>query len=295
MINTETERIRKAIDAIKKERPDYGHVMDVFGNMIIKQSEFLNEIEPEPVAIAKDAALAKLKKGIPLLDNEDIPIDLPDAFRLFKELCEILKFNNEQSSHEIGKIESALEEGDLDLEEILTNVLIDDRQTYELAESLSLDGSIVVMLAVASVKPWLEAAASHLRNMVEDGSWSERCCPVCGSAPTISELRQLRPGGVEGATTEGAERILYCSFCGNEWRAMRLACPFCGNTRSRSLRYLYAEGDEGYRIDVCEKCKKYIKTVDSRKISHEIVPAVEDIATLHLDVVAEEEGYKGEA
>ena len=60
-------------------------------------------------------------------------------------------------------------------------------------------------------------------------------------------------------------------------------------------RYIYIEGDDSYRIDVCEKCKKYIKTVDSSAVSHEVVPAVEDIATLHLDIIAEEEGYKREA
>jgi FdhE protein len=75
---------------------------------------------------------------------------------------------------------------------------------------------------------------------------------------------------------------------------MRLICAFCGNTDQESLRYLYSESEKGYRIDVCGKCKKYLKTVDSREISHEIVPVVEDIATLHLDMVAEEEGYEKE-
>ena len=75
---------------------------------------------------------------------------------------------------------------------------------------------------------------------------------------------------------------------------MRLMCACCGNTDQESLRYLYSELEKGYRIDVCDKCKGYIKTVDSREISHEIVPAVEDLATLHLDMVAEENGYKKE-
>ena len=61
------------------------------------------------------------------------------------------------------------------------------------------------------------------------------------------------------------------------------------------MKYLYAEEEKGYRIDVCDKCKKYIKTVDSREITREVILPVEDIATLHLDIIAEEEGYKREA
>ena len=86
-----TETIQRAIDAIKKERPDYGPIMDAFGRIIIKQAESLSEVEVEPVAITKDAAQAKLEKGTPLLSDEDFQIDLSSASRLFKEVCEILK------------------------------------------------------------------------------------------------------------------------------------------------------------------------------------------------------------
>ena len=296
MINTEAEKIQRAIDAIKKERPSYGQILDLFGRIMIKQSESLDKTKVKPLAIAKDAARAKLEKGMPLLSREDFQVDLSSASRLFKKLCQILKSENQKSNDEIGKMEEALEKGDLTLEEIFLSVLTDGRRISELAESLSLDGDIILMIATASVKPSLEAIASHVRDMVEDASWSERRCPVCGSSPAISELRQLRSDGMEGTTTtQSAERILYCSFCGTEWRTVRLACAFCGNTDNESLQYLYAEEDKGYRIDVCEKCKKYIKTVDSRETLHEIVLPVEDIGTLHLDIIAEEEGYKREA
>jgi formate dehydrogenase maturation protein FdhE len=34
--------------------------------------------------------------------------------------------------------------------------------------------------------------------------------------------------------------------------------------------------------------------LDSRKFDGEIIPPVEDIATLHLDILAEREGYKND-
>jgi len=49
-----------------------------------------------------------------------------------------------------------------------------------------------------------------------------------------------------------------------------------------------------YRVDVCEKCKRYIKTIDTKEIGEEVIPLIEDIGTLHLDILAQKEGYKKE-
>ena len=44
------------------------------------------------------------------------------------------------------------------------------------------------------------------------------------------------------------------------------------------------------RIDLCDECHRYIKTIDTRGITAtDRLP--EDLATLHLDVVATQTGY----
>jgi FdhE protein len=301
VINTEAKNIRRTIDVIKKDRPEYKQVLDLFGKLMIKQAEFSDKVKVEPVSIKKEAARERLEEGMPLLRRRDFQIDLANASKLFREVYSILKRGNPDLSDEMRTIEDALEKGDLVLEDILQSTLTDERRVSELAEELSLDKEVILILTTISVKPSLESIASQVRDMVGEISWTERYCPVCGSSPAISELRSrggvnpLPSGGVDGGAAEGAERILHCSFCGNEWRTARLGCVFCGNSDSKSLNYLYTEEEKGYRIDVCEKCKKYIKTLDSRAISHEIVLPVEDFSTMHLDILAEEEGYKREA
>jgi FdhE protein len=91
---------------------------------------------------------------------------------------------------------------------------------------------------------------------------------------------------------ENGQRYLICYFCDFQWPWERLKCPFCENTDHKKLHYLYAEGQEACRIDLCDECKQYIKTVDSRKLGHEPYPDIEDITTLHLDILAAEKGYK---
>ncbi|NIS62640.1 MAG: formate dehydrogenase accessory protein FdhE, partial [Proteobacteria bacterium] len=73
-----------------------------------------------------------------------------------------------------------------------------------------------------------------------------------------------------------------------------LMCPFCENTDHQTLRYFYTEREKAYRIDICDKCKRYIKTVDARQLAGEIFLPVEDIGTLHLDILAADKGFRRE-
>jgi len=107
-------------------------------------------------------------------------------------------------------------------------------------------------------------------------------CPCCGSAPSVARLR--RADGL---------RHLTCGLCGTEWQAMRLACACCGTPDRQALGVLRLEDADARWIETCERCKGYIKTVDERKLpdGETVVPVVEEAATLHLDLLAEREGY----
>jgi FdhE protein len=107
-------------------------------------------------------------------------------------------------------------------------------------------------------------------------------CPACGSPPSIARLR--RADGL---------RLLTCGLCGSEWEAVRLACACCGTLERTDLGILRL-GDVDVRwVETCERCKGYIKTVDERKLpeGEMVFPVVEEAATLHLDLLAEREGY----
>ncbi|MEK6679769.1 MAG: formate dehydrogenase accessory protein FdhE [Nitrospirota bacterium] len=112
--------------------------------------------------------------------------------------------------------------------------------------------------------------------------WENSFCPVCGSLPSIGILGGDRECGMS----------LVCSLCETQWDFKRLYCPFCGNDNHEWLGYLVTEGDEGYRINYCNKCKLYLKVVDIRKKGNVYSYPVEDILTLPLDILAQEKGYK---
>ncbi|MGO8990305.1 MAG: formate dehydrogenase accessory protein FdhE [bacterium] len=87
------------------------------------------------------------------------------------------------------------------------------------------------------------------------------------------------------------KRYLLCSSCGYPWRIDRLFCPFCSSKDQDSLHYFHGEGEETHRIDLCDNCHHYIKTIDYRNLQ-ESDPVLEDLATLHLDILATQKGYK---
>lgn len=107
-------------------------------------------------------------------------------------------------------------------------------------------------------------------------------CPFCGSPPLVGVLRQ------EG---DGAKRSLICSFCRSEWDYLRIACPACEEYREEKLCVYTSPEFECVRVEACESCQTYIKTVDLTKTGL-AVPEVDEIAAVPLTLWAEEKGYK---
>jgi FdhE protein len=89
----------------------------------------------------------------------------------------------------------------------------------------------------------------------------------------------------------GARRTLACALCFTEWPYHRVVCPSCDETRFDALPIYTAEGLERVRIDACDSCHVYLKTIDLTKDAL-AEPLVDDLATLSLDLWARERGYR---
>lgn len=106
-------------------------------------------------------------------------------------------------------------------------------------------------------------------------------CPFCKRKPGLGVLRPLGEGG---------QRSLICSFCLAEWEFRRIVCPGCGEEDPAKLPVYTAEELQHVRVEACESCKSYIKTVDLTK-SGLGEPVVDEIASVPLDLWAQMRGY----
>ena len=281
--DSDAEKIKKRVAAIVKERPSHKEVLGFFKDVLTEQYAIRSKVKSIPVEIDEEDAKSKMREGFPLVEKNALTLDVPSATRMFKRLCKILS-SNKKAATDVDKISKALRSKKIDLLELFKHVDSDHTEYIDaLSKKLGVKQETILFLARNSIKPILEAYAEGLRKYVDQEGWWRGYCPICGSEPFMAELKE-----------EGA-RFLVCSACGNEWRFNRLKCPFCENANHEKLRYFYTEKEgKAYRIDVCEKCKRYIKTIDTNELGEEVIPIVEDAGTLFLDVLAQNEGYTKE-
>ena len=130
--------------------------------------------------------------------------------------------------------------------------------------------------------PFITAAVGRLGSAAKVMNFSVGKCGCCGSSPGLAVLDQ-----------DEGHRKLYCSLCGSGGKFKRLVCPHCGNDDTQKLTYIRLGDTDPRWIESCDECKRYIKTIDLRKLpaGKPLIPIVEETATLHLDMLAEREGY----
>jgi len=92
-------------------------------------------------------------------------------------------------------------------------------------------------------------------------------------------------------TGEEGHRRLCCSSCFYTWPFKRIKCPSCGCEDAEKLSYFTA-GEGPTRVDTCTACSRYIKTRDTRKGGQDVPLEVEDLLTIHLDLLASREGFE---
>jgi hypothetical protein len=130
------------------------------------------------------------------------------------------------------------------------------------------------------LQPYAEYLADQRRPVCIDGTPSN--CPVCGANPLVGVLRS------EG---NGARKSLVCMLCAHEWMFRRIYCPACGEERESQMAFYSAPEIVHVRVDVCDTCHTYLKSIDLTKTGL-AVPVVDELATILLDLWAREHGYE---
>jgi FdhE protein len=89
---------------------------------------------------------------------------------------------------------------------------------------------------------------------------------------------------------DGARRSLLCGFCLCEWEFRRIVCPNCDEKDHAKLPVYTAAEFPHIRVECCDACHTYIKSIDLSK-NGLADPLVDEIASVPLDLWAEEHGY----
>jgi FdhE protein len=134
-------------------------------------------------------------------------------------------------------------------------------------------------LARAFLQPYAELL--RLRVEITFDGYNDPLCPFCSRKAALGVLRQQGDGG---------RRSLLCSFCLAEWEFRRILCPGCGEENNAKLPVFTASDFDYVRVECCDTCKTYIKSVDLTK-NGLAEPMVDEMAAAPLDLWAQERGY----
>jgi FdhE protein len=136
-------------------------------------------------------------------------------------------------------------------------------------------------LSRALLRPYVEVLA-RLR-MAPDRPHGPGRCPFCGGSPWIAARRSE-------SHADGARRMLGCALCGGEWLFDRIRCPSCAEDDAVKLPSFRSETHPSARIEACETCRCYVKSIDLT-LDGCAIPEVDDLLSLSMDLWAVSEGF----
>lgn len=241
-------------------------------------------------------------QGRPLLARADFPYDYEQAAQLFSKFSEMLLNFSGPIAEAAALISSRIKDGELELKKVFSTYLDgDDRLFAEWGEKTPEAPRTLNFLVQSAITPSIRVAARAIAEHLPEIEKAEiqtptsvdleievsppaarqhGHCPVCGSIPFIHALHHKQ-----------GFRYASCSFCHTEYRVRRLACAYCDEADSKKIKFFTVEDEPGFRVEVCDNCNNYIKTIDFREMDKVSIPTLDDLESLSLDFLAVEEGY----
>lgn len=139
--------------------------------------------------------------------------------------------------------------------------------------------------AKAAIQPYMSwLAESGIAPVDRHLTVADNRCPFCSGVPQLSML-------VSTGEAEGGGRQLLCATCLTAWPFRRVVCVYCGEEDERKTGYFHTPLFDHLRVDACESCMHYLKTVDLTKLGL-AVPLVDEVAGAPLDLWARDRGYE---
>jgi len=276
------DSIQQAIALARDDKPAYGRLYDFLEGLFLLQWT-VREAMSLPLPDFQPARLRTQREaGFPMIRRWEFPLDLDGAEVVLRGVEPHIPADNDVLKGAHRLLSEAVDQNRSQREELWRSFLHHDWEPWE--EWLGTEGTdmaSLVFLARGCLKPSLQWTAEELlRRLPITDDWGRGYCPVCGSLPALMV--------VEG---EGARRC-FCSWCGAMWPVSRFLCPACDNRDHASLGYLYAEAEPGCQVQYCELCRFYFKQIDVRERLYPPLLPLEELTTLHLDLLAQRAGWK---
>ena len=252
--------------------------------LVIELTEALDRAPLPRLSLPPKYLAVKLSRGVPGFAGEPVPLPVPTMTRVLLELCEALATGGagDAATH----IRDLIATGQLDAGSLLAASFSRNQAAVRSgAAHRGLAADLVWLVGELAVSPFIHRLHGVLFEHATDDQlvqalrgWDRGYCPACGSWPAIAEV-------------VGGHRTLRCSFCASAWERTRYACIYCDEGSESFVTAAPVDTRKDRRLELCSRCRGYLKTIDLLDLSPFPLLAISDIETTDLDLAAMERGY----
>ena len=272
---TSYAQIAEALREGGKSYPELADTIDLYCTLLEMQERA--QVPSRRLTLTAAEARARLDQGDPLMAPDELEAGSAVLTDLCSRIALAIAERHPDRVNALARIRAWLDERQREAGVLAVDYL---RNGHLPAVDQDVDLGLLAFVFSTGLRPFLRARAEDLTPFVDDGAWYRRHCPLCGGEPDMAALEK-----------DNGRRRLLCSRCDSEWTFRRLGCPFCANEDPAQLAY-YPSDDNIYRLNVCEQCRRYLKTIDLREAAGERYLTAERVLTLGMDLAAEEAGYR---
>lgn len=250
---------------------DYLQLQEEISSLIENWSKHL-----ENHTLINPASFEKIQQ-FPALPQVEYKIDFHQYRSFMVELLSLLKEKQPLLAEDLNKLEMELSEGVL--EAWFGEVTKVNEEYFErFAKENKMAEWLPFFVAENAIRPYLQKASSEMKDVLQKAE-VHGGCPACGEPSRLAVINK-----------KGKKEIT-CPRCSYAWEEKKISCAHCGCEEPGQIEILKIEEDEASEIHVCNECKGYTKVVDVRKMIKVDPPQLLDQKSIHLDYIAQEQGY----
>lgn len=264
------ERRRRAVEL--RQRQSHAHeLLDLYVELLALQEPLYREALQSgwlPLVRADDAEPPSLRlQSLPFVKSVE-------SFRKFAE--RVAGVTTDTLRHGGARL---LAQEDAELSELLRR-----GASRSSVDDLAAIAGVEAVLLEFYARVYLEPVTQALASIDEGGqplAAMTRVCPRCTWPPQATVMRD--------EVDARGRRLLVCAMCGTWWPFARVTCVNCGEDDPKKLGVHEGGPLEHVRLETCETCQAYVKSVDLRR-DGTAVPVVDELASVELDLWADEQG-----
>lgn len=289
-MSTPLQRLHDRLLEIHADRPDLAAALDLQRNLLTRELELVDMFVAgglPRLSLPGRYVAAKLRDGIPALFGEPVPLPQHLLGLALRDFCERLATGRTEPA--ARAIQTAFD-GPLAPAAVISACFgRDQTQVRALAQHAGVAPDLLWLMAELAVAPLAHllqrqlfdgAAAAPGQALAEAvGAWDRGFCPACGSWPALMET------GESGHT-------LRCAFCALGWTMGSYRCVYCGNDGEDFITAAPDPEQPGRRLQFCGACGGYAKALELPHPTEFPLVAIEDLASLDLDMLAIERQYR---